>query len=78
MGTPIPKRANELLSTQPSPIKTYILSQEELEAERSRLELLTKDQIITKVKKPIELITRKQAKERRDSGKISSLRKKLS
>ncbi|MCR8979489.1 hypothetical protein [Brevibacillus laterosporus] len=78
MGTSIPKRANELMSTKSSPVKTYRLSPEELEAERTRLALLTKDQIVTKVKKPIELISRKQAKERRDSGKIPSSRKKLS
>ncbi|MDN9011098.1 hypothetical protein [Brevibacillus laterosporus] len=78
MGTPIPKRENELMSTRSSPMKTYILSPEELEAERARLAILTKDQIVTKGKKPIELITQKQAKERRDSGKLPSPRKKLS
>ncbi|QOS99850.1 hypothetical protein JNUCC42_03530 [Brevibacterium sp. JNUCC-42] len=78
MGTSIPKKANEMKSTKLSPMTTYTLSPEELEAERLRLALVSKGQTIAKGKKQIEILTRKQVKERKNSGKIPSSRKKLS
>ncbi|TPG74016.1 hypothetical protein EEL32_25505 [Brevibacillus laterosporus] len=78
MGTSIPNRANEIMSTKSSPMTAYTLSPEELAAERIRLALVSKGQTIAKGKKPIEVLTRKQVQGRRDSGKIPSSRKKLS